>query len=294
MRFKVLILLLFFFACSVKEEDKFNRALEPEISAPQSWVELNVKGSNLDFKVVDDFLKVKGLPGRFEISLINSESEGKERVKKVEGILSSGDVQNDVVRFFLYNTLADIYLRLSIYNPKPEYFAQVERYAKYAIDKYGDDERFKGYICVAWDNLAYVYSLTGRFDEALKIWEDLINRYSDIVEGADYRNWFGVQCLFSIFGSLNRVCGDNFSDALYDKAVSLFEKISKIRNDEVGLFADMLLYEHYFKSGKKDLADKKFKIVETRIVGYNNPNIYNFWKGLQNDIKRWENWKKGK
>jgi len=155
-RFKVLILLLFFFACSVKEDKSTGKALEPDISSSPSWMELNVRGSRLDFQVVDRFLKAKGLPGRFEISLITSESEGKERVRRVEEILSGEDVMDDVVRFFLYNTIADIYLRLSIYSPKPEYFAQAERYAKYVIDKYGDDERFRGYICVTWDNLAYV------------------------------------------------------------------------------------------------------------------------------------------
>jgi len=75
MKFKALILLLFFFfACSVKETDKSSRTLEPEISATPSWVELNVKGSNLDFNVVDEFLKEKGLPNKFEISLVMSES----------------------------------------------------------------------------------------------------------------------------------------------------------------------------------------------------------------------------
>ncbi|CUU08434.1 hypothetical protein JGI1_02086 [Candidatus Thermokryptus mobilis] len=73
----------------------------------------------------------------------------------------------------------------------------------------------------------------------------------------------------------------------------LFWGISTVRNDEVGLFADMLLYEYYFKLGKRDLAEGKFKIVETKIANYNNPSIYNFWKGLQNSIKRWENLKKG-
>jgi hypothetical protein len=294
MKFKALILLLFFFACSVKETDKSSRTLEPEISATPSWVELNVKGSNLDFNVVDEFLKEKGLPNKFEISLVTSESEGKERIEKLEKILHSDDIQKDVVKFFLYNVLTDIYLRLSLYNPKPEYFAQAEKYARYVIDKYGDDERFRAYTSVTRDNLAYIYSLTGRFDEALRVWEDLIDKYSDIVESPDYGNWFGVQCLFSIFGALDRVCGDNFRDDRYIKAVSFLERISSLRNDEVGLFADMLLYEYYFKSGKKDFADKKFKLVETRIANYSSPSIHNFWQGMQAKVKRWESWKKAK
>jgi tetratricopeptide (TPR) repeat protein len=166
--------------------------------------------------------------------------------------------------------------------------------ARYVIDKYGDDERFRAYTSVTRDNLAYIYSLTGRFAEALRIWEDLIDKYSDIVESPDYGNWFGVQCLFSIFGALDRVCGDNFSDDRYIKAVSFLERISSLRNDEVGLFADMLLYEYYFKSGKKDFADKKFKQVETRIANYSSQSIHNFWQGMQVKVKRLESWKKAK
>ncbi|MDW8109089.1 MAG: hypothetical protein RMJ81_05465 [Candidatus Kryptonium sp.] len=40
------------------------------------------------------------------------------------------------------------------------------------------------------------------------------------------------------------------------------ENVSSKRGDEVGLFANMMLYECYFKAGVQDLCDEKFKIVE--------------------------------
>lgn len=292
-----LIIVILISSCDVrdskKSESKFKseEIVIPEDVVQFSYKELKIRGSNLDLGVIDEFLKSNGLPDGFRISLVESEEEGKQRIDMIEQILKDGKVQDDVVKFFLYNTIVDIYLRLSLYNKNPEYFFSAEKYAKFVLDTYKDNERFKNYLFGVLDNLAYVYGHTGRFDDALKIWEDLIGEYSDIFENADYKNWFGVQCVLSAFDIAERICGDNLNDEIYKKVVSFLEKTASLRSDEVGLFANMMLYKYYFKIGDKSLANEKFNIIEAKLKEYDSLEIHRFWQALVDNLKRWERWK---